>query len=287
MQPKNLPIAYMGGLIIELELVNDQLEPIISQGPNNEDVANTALNFVVQNDNAALINTSTEWELQNVELKCDLVTLDSALENSMAQHLLNGGTFPINYSTFVSQQQVLTNMISSVNINRSASRLKTVFISFFKSQGDNTKHILKDTNLFFHPMNTSGDTYDNKKEISMQLQIGSKLFPERAAESLSEQFYQLKKAMGVSSSPLHSWDISALEYQRSSFIYAIDTEKILQASFTGLNTRAGDLMTLKMKWSNGGPDQADVAASTPDRVYLTLQTDNILEISSGQATVFD
>ena len=93
--------------------------------------------------------------------------------------------------------------------------------------------------------------------------------------------------MGVASSPLHSWDISALEYQRSSFIYAIDTEKILQASFTGLNTRAGDLMTLKMKWSNGGPDQADVAASTPDRVYLTLQTDNILEISSGQATVFD
>jgi hypothetical protein len=131
MQPKYLPLQYMGGLVIELELVNDQLDPIISQGPNNEDPANAALNFVVQNDNAALINTSVDWELLNLEVKCDLVTLDSALENSMAQHLLNGGTFPINYSTFISQQQVLTNMISSVNINRSASRLKTVFISCF------------------------------------------------------------------------------------------------------------------------------------------------------------
>ena len=45
-----------------------------------------------------------------------------------------------------------------------------------------------------------------------------------------------------------------------------------------------------MKWSNSIPagiTDAQIKAFTPDRVYITLQTDNILEISSGQATVFD
>jgi hypothetical protein len=36
-----------------------------------------------------------------------------------------------------------------------------------------------------------------------------------------------------------------MQYFNDKFIIGVDTEKILEAGFTGLNTRAGDLMVLK------------------------------------------
>ena len=74
-QPKYLPIRY-SPLTIEIELVNDMLEPIAPQG-------NPASEFSVY-------NTRNMWQIQNVQLKCDLVALASGLENSYAQHLLSG-----------------------------------------------------------------------------------------------------------------------------------------------------------------------------------------------------
>ena len=60
-------------------------------------------------------------------------------------------------------------------------------------------------------------------------------------------YYQLKKTLGVQASAVHNFDINAVEYRDYKFILGTDCEKVLEAGFTGLNTRAGDLMTVKFK----------------------------------------
>lgn len=42
--------------------------------------------------------------------------------------------------------------------------------------------------------------YDNKYDFEIQMQDGSKLFPENPNNSISEEFAQLEKAVGIQSS---------------------------------------------------------------------------------------
>ena len=119
------------------------------------------------------------------------------------------------------------------------------------AHNDNTAK-LKEFNQFWHPMSSAtgagnAGNYDSTKEIECQVQIGSKLYPEYPLRSVSETFSQLKKTMGIHQSPFHSLDIDGAQYRDYKFIIGIDTEKVLEAGFTGLNTRAGDLMTIKVK----------------------------------------
>ena len=61
----------------------------------------------------------------------------------------------------------------------------------------------------------------------------------------------------------------------------IDCEKVLDATWTGLNTKAGDMMTIRVKGANG------IIATMPTKIYITLHSDQILEIRDSGATVFD
>ena len=95
--------------------------------------------------------------------------------------------------------------------------------------------------------NATNLLYDKGYEIEYQIQIGSKLFPEYPVRSLSESYAQLKKCLGILGSNFHSVSISLLQYRTDHFIIGCDTEKALQAGFTGLNTRQGDLLSIKVK----------------------------------------
>jgi hypothetical protein len=65
-------------------------------------------------------------------------------------------------------------------------------------------------------------------------------------------------------------------------IMGFDTEKIIEAGFTGLNSKAGDLMTIRVKSTGTGLDTT-FAATT--KMYIILHTDNILEIRQSGSDV--
>eukprot|EP00972_Heterocapsa_arctica_P045640 6736976-Heterocapsa_arctica.AAC.1 len=67
--------------------------------------------------------------------------------------------------------------------------------------------------------------------------IGSRKFPEYPVNSCSEAFYQLKKACGDDVYIYNRW------FRTSKYIIAIDTEKVPGSGFSGLSTKAGDLLT--------------------------------------------
>ena len=116
------------------------------------------------------------------------------------------------------------------------------------------------------------------------MQIGSKLFPEYPIRSHNEAFYQLAKCLGVQSSAVHNFDITAREYRSAKFILGTDCEKVLDAGFTGLNTRAGDLMTVKFDLYRAG---GSIDARKPDRIHIVLHSDQILEIRDSGCQVYD
>ena len=281
-QPKMLPIRYMP-ITIELELVHDNTEPIVSATTVGQD------NFDVSN--AATGNTSMLWQIQNVQVKCDVVTLDNQLDNSYAEHLLSGKPLPINYQTYVSQKQsILSGNNGSqkvrLNVTRALTRLKNVFITLDKpAAGQNYAPKFKEWNSFYSPMEDYTGAQRNSwaaaGEIAdFQVQIGSKLFPEYPIRSHAEAYYQLRKTLGKHDQH-NSFDITQHEYRCRKFIMGIDMEKVLEAGYTGINTRAGDLMNIR--FDHATPDADKWAQS----LHIVLTSDQILEVRDSGVQIFD
>ena len=278
-QLKYIPLRYCP-LVLEFEVVSDISDPIVYP------TTATSADLTV----FTLANTSLLWMISQVQLKCDLVTLDNALENEYSEHLMRGNSLPINYDTYISQMQTISDYTYSCNITRSLTRLKSVFVNFdWEGAGEPGPGMLpasgaefrKTFNDFYHP---SGDYLIQlqDKEIEFQIQIGSKLYPEYPIRSVQEAFTQLAKCLGVNNSAFHGIDMIAQEYRSHKFIIGIDTEKILEAGFTGINTKAGDLMVIKVK-QNSGITQANLC----NKMYITLHSDQILNIRDSGVEVFD
>ena len=118
-------------------------------------------------------------------------------------------------------------------------------------------------------------------EFEFQLQLGSKLYPEYPIRSHAEAYYQLRKTLGVQANSLHSFDIDSHEYRDNKFVLGTDMEKVLSAGFTGQNTRAGDI--LSVKFEHRDTNTANYATT----MQIIMHADCIMEIRDGGITVFD
>ena len=271
-QPKYLPLRYCP-LTIELELISDSTLPIVSYFDGYHDFTSS--------------NTSVLWQIQNVQVKTDICTLDNSLDNSYVEHLLSGKALPINYNTYVSQIQSVLSGVNGQkdirhNITRSLSRLKSVFITFDKAVSAEEALIgRKQWNDFYSPMGEYS-FWNSDGEFEFQLQLGSKLYPEYPIRSHSEAFYQLRKTLGMQSSNVHSFDIDYYEYTKWKFILGIDMERVLEAGFTGMNTRAGDILNILFKHN-----QTNAPQNYATSMHVVLQSDNIMEIRDGGVQVYD
>ena len=281
-QSKFLPLRYLKP-VIELELVSSLDVPIWS-------TFGTAANYTDVLDS----NTSAKWYIQNVEAKTDVITLDNALQNSYDEHMNAGKSLPINYNTFVSQMQTIINEKKpSVAVTRALTRLKSVFVTLDKDLSGLQKIEdpgRKNWNTFWSPMfpeNGSGFyKHDEDGEFRLSLQIGSKIYPEYPVRSHSEAYYQLKKTLGIQTSDVHSFDITPLEYRYNKLIMGIDTEKVLDAGWTGINTRAGDLLRVTFEY-NSADSEGTANARLADRMHIILHSDQIVEVSDKGVQVFD
>ena len=119
--------------------------------------------------------------------------------------------------------------------------------------------------------------------------MGAKLFPEIPIRSSQEAYYQLRKALG-SHQPgsAYAFNIPDREYRSFKFICAFDCEKQTNVGFSGLNTRAGDLITVKALNLVKTLDNGNTYPETvPDFLHTTLEYDAILSISDSGCTVLE
>jgi hypothetical protein len=213
-----------------------------------------------------------------------------------------------------------------ISLSRSFTRLETVFCTFFKipyiwtlDDADNPVQTntlalhtpLREQNFFYHPqyvyqygadMGTlniqsgqapfstqQGFVYQANTEPEIQLQIGSKLFPEIPIRSSSEAYYQLRKALGCEKpNSTYSLNINEREYRSTKFIVGFDIQREHAAFASGMNTRTGDLITIKVlnfkhtdnlgnAWNN----------TTSDFIHITLAYSGIMNITDAGVQVLD
>ena len=70
-------------------------------------------------------------------------------------------------------------------------------------------------------------------------------------------------------------------------IFGIDTETVIEAGFTGLNTLAGDLLTVKFKYNTPAAGGAVAATRIANLMHIVLRSDHILEIHDTGVRVCD
>ena len=254
-QEKLLPLRYCP-IQIELELVNNGADAVHVGGYDGD-------------------THSANWSITDIQAKCDLLTLDNALDNEYASHLLSGKTLPINFSTWNHTNQSCNGDKNfSANINRALTRLKSVFITLQGTQTDWEKTC----NEFYHPIQSKAtDRYNIEDEHQYWVQIGSKLIPEYPIKSLSESLSQLRKTVGT---PFHMFGVW---YRSNKYVIGLDLEKVSGAGFSGISTKSGDLMTLNFR----DCDVENLPGSIPKRVFCALNYDVVLNILDSGVQYYD
>jgi len=251
------------------------------------------------------------------------VPLDNQLDNEYTDHLMQGKSLPINLSSFVHQVQAIGQTDRPViALSRAYTRLKTVYVTFYKQpkswyysagkfyQGDDPlpNYPLKECNFFYHPQwvwqpsnflneqspfpaftEKGGFTFQFNTEVEAQIQIGSKLIPELPIRSSAEAYYQLRKCLGCHQ-PGSQYGVNILdrEYRASKYILAFDCERQKNAGFSGLNTRTGDLITIKMlNFRHQDNDGVVWDKTYPDFQHTTLEYDAIMSITDAGVQVLE
>jgi hypothetical protein len=122
-QNKMLPIRC-APITIELELVDTFEDPILTVPVFTGTGGDAAISPAGSTSSFTTAICATNWSINNVQVKVDVCTLDNALDNSYAQHLLSGRSFPISYNTFVSQMQTIGGQEAPlINVSRALTRL--------------------------------------------------------------------------------------------------------------------------------------------------------------------
>ena len=221
--------------------------------------------------------------------KITIATGDTCqLEPINDEYTNTNNSIPINYCSYITQLQTTGNGDVAVNTSRSCTRLKTLFINFDKvfaasAANNSITQTYKPWNRFWHPMQMTDGNYDSTKELQVQVIIGNRTYPIMPIRSGAEACYQLKKSLGIHGSAWHSISIDSLKkYMNDHFTIGLDTEKVLGASFSGINCRS-DLLTVQVKGVNG----TLAGATAPGQIYVVLNADFIVEIKDTGVTVFD
>ena len=80
------------------------------------------------------------------------------------------------------------------------------------------------------------------------------------------------------SSAVHTIDVDKNSYIAHKFVIGVDTGKVLGAPFTGLNSKAGDLLTLKL---------TSTGLAQTDRIFYTLHYDAILSVRDSGIDILE
>ena len=117
---------------------------------------------------------------------------------------------------------------------------------------------------------------DYSRNLSWQLQIAKKKFPEFECQSLSEALHYMNAHQ-------NSVYISYKQYRESKFIIGCSFEKMQDLNFTGQNTKMGSLITFKIKGTEG------VLQSTEQiqEVFVHMVSESVLELRESGSLVYD
>jgi len=240
-------------------------------------------------------SASQSFQIERAEMRMSVVRLDSALENSFSQLMLQGRALQFAIKTLHLQQQALpaANTEVQVSLVRALSRLAGLFVSFVgpatyldgsgATQNTNTlqTHLHKS---FLNPTSTITGVPANAADealLSWQVQIGPKNYPEASPSSnLAETFSLLRQAVGVYDESIRTTSIHEGGYRLNQFVIGVPMQIVVGQPFSSVNTRSGDLLTVKVNGLNGDTRQAG-------RIFVHMVAETIVELRESGVQVLD
>ena len=238
---------------------------------------------------------STDFKIENASIKADTLTLDSAMDNTISEALLQGRPLSLSISSWNNQYFQLANLPAdraswSVVMSRSFSRLQSIFINFLPDMTKVTAGIWTESNLFscWHggsPFNAAPaiPTYNKARDtFRFSLYAGARAWPTVPMASLGEGYYQLQKCIGQLQSETGTKIGS--NYRSTNFHMAIDLEKVSSTpasggmAFTGLNTKASNDQ-LRFQFDDvTSLDSDDNNRCIPQRMYVFAHHSILVEL---------
>ena len=177
----------------------------------------------------------------------------------------------------------------NVPVIRSVSKLVASFITFYRTDDPSLGYEYANKRFcrFYHPHQSHDSSvegiYDINEDLEFQTQLGSKLFPEYPCNSLTQCFYHLRKALNLPVFHQHSISIDFSQYRDRQFIFGFSFERVPDSSYTGINTRAGQQMLIRIKPAGASIPVDDM----PDEMFITMLSEQILEIKDLGLKVYD
>jgi hypothetical protein len=130
--------------------------------------------------------------------------------------------------------------------------------------------------------NRSG--YNPADEIEIGLQLGNMRVPEYPCQSLAEAFYHLKQTLNLPDHHQHSLGIRLKQYRQDKFIAGFSFERVKDAAYTAINTKAGQILLVNVK----ALSPANIGSGRiADILYTVLQCEQIVEIRDAGITLYD
>jgi len=243
-------------------------------------------------DSAVAPGSSTSYEIQECSIRCAVSKLDSALEASYASLLMQNRALTIKIASFSTQASIIPagNTQMDVSLVRAYSRLNALFVSFQGSSAADTPPANKhDTVSFLNPAQfvvggttAAGVKTHDESQLSWDVQVGASEWPESPATSIPETFSLLRQTCAIHDESIRTLNITPQSYANNGFVIGVPLSVSPGSDFSGLNTRAGDLLTVRAKGMS-----ADNAINGAGKCYVTMLYDSIVELRESSTSVLD
>ena len=294
-----LPLRF-APLELEFSIVSDSNEPIVV--PQGNGTTETDANgYYFQGG-----NTSVLWEINNVIVRAEVITLDNTVDNNITKHLLEGQSLKLIVPQYHTLSQTFNAGGGEINMNivKSASKLSTAFITLYREKQIGTRYgIFRPSNYLHHRFNyfcnvminsEINDGFDGalvegqgfqdfSRNLSWQFQVGNKKSLEFECQSLSEAFYFLRRTLHYHNGDQNSLNVSYKQYRENKFVIGVSFEKMADVNFTGTNTKMGSLIVFKIKGTQG----AIAPAEQIQEIFCHMVSESILELRESGSIVYD
>ena len=177
---------------LEFTIVNDELVPIVE--PQGDAVGNPNTQTDKQGYYFQAGNTSTQWELNNVIIRAEVITLDNTVNNNIVKHLLDGQSLKLVFPMYHTLTQTFNTGGGELDMNivKSSSKLRGAFITLYRTPkkwnyvyNPQINSFIWDNGAVANPQDQGKGFQDYGRDLSWQIQLGNKKYPEFEAQSLS------------------------------------------------------------------------------------------------------
>ena len=230
-------------------------------------------------------NNSIDWNLSDLKIMCDSVTLTSEVTNDFADLLLSGRSVLVPYTQNQSSVQYLAGTTGDVQITlaKQFSRLASVFVSLAQEEAataaDRTTATVngKLQNNFYL-------ADDQAEAVESYIQVNNKRFPQFNTQGTKQHFQHLLRGLGTFGSMSHASAISETGYGNNSakarqFVSCHDLETMPACESTGMLVAGGGTVQISLK-------KCGSAAKAPSRAYIVTHSDAVLELKDQSSIVY-